>query len=207
MQRYHCIRAQHFDLAQFLDSDALPLQGKVEKIDPQFTDYRIIPWKVLLFQPLDVMLSCITISCAVISCNCISPILPVPIFAVSAKTYVKRFQSRLRPYCARHKTKPCKTQFLSPVGWMLQRKSRQRVGRQSRGAEMVCGSFPAFWQVTPLNSATSTLPLSDGVLRCITCVWETGQGLETQNGKGLCGCSTEALCYLNLSVFGLWTGI
>jgi len=110
------MKAQHFYLAQFLDSDAIPLQAKVKKLDSQFTDSRSIPRKVLLFQPIDVVLSCITLSCAIISHNLISPVFPICIFAVSAKTSDKRFQLRLRPYCAKHETKPCKTQSLSPVG-------------------------------------------------------------------------------------------
>lgn len=161
MQCYHCLKAQCFDLAQFLDSDALPLQGKVKKLDSQFTDCRSIPWRAFLFQPTAVMLIRITISCAVESCNHISPVFPVCISAVSAKTYDMRFQSRWRPYCARHKTKPCKTQSLSPAGWLLQRKADKNSEGNQGG-----GSLSVFWQVTGkwLNPVTSTLPLSDAVL-------------------------------------------
>lgn len=207
MQCYLCIKDQHFDLAQFLDNDELPLPGKVKKLFPQFTCCRSIPWKVLLSQPIDVVLSCITVSCVVISCNCISPFFSVCIFVVSATTYVKSFPSRLRPCSSRHITKPCKTQSLFPGAWMLHRQSRQGVRRQSRGAEVVCSSFAVFWHLTgkSLNSA-AWLPHLSQMLYCTVCE-KLCKNYNSKMKKGSVGaqhrqCVIQTMCLVSKLGFG-----
>lgn len=181
MQYYCCMKAQYFDLAQFFGQWCSSTTRKGEKNRSQICWLHKYSLKVLLPHPTDVLLPCIRIPCAVISCNHIPPVFPACIFAASAVTCGKRFQSRSRAHCARHNTKPCQTQSLPP-----------KADRVRRSLQRQCDSFNFiffFCQDTskPLNSETptslwccSTLN-SSCELHWIPCVWEAVQQLERDN--------------------------